>query len=67
MFRRFEDLFAAHDWNQRVVVSWERRAIIISYPYREDVFSLRIAFTRLNPNYLILSLDLIFPCAYCML
>ena len=50
VFRRFGDSFAAHDWNQRVVVSWEESAIRFSYQYNGDVFSLRIAFARFNPN-----------------
>ena len=61
VFIKFEDPFAAHDRNQWVVVSWERSAIIISYPCSGGVFSLRIVFTRFNPGYLIFSLDLIFP------
>ena len=56
VFRRFGDPFAAHDRNQRVVVSWERSAIKISYPCSGGVFSLRIAFTRFNPGYIFLPL-----------
>ena len=39
--------YAAHDRNQRVVVSWERSANKFSY---RGVFSLRIVFVRFNPS-----------------
>ena len=70
VFRRFGDLFAAHDQNQRVVVSWERSAIIFFYPCIEGVFSLRIVFARFNPDWLFLpllyfSLCLLYDIVHC--
>ena len=56
VFIRFGDPFAIHNRNQRVVVSWERSAIRISYPCSGGVFSLRITFTRFNPGYIFLPL-----------
>ena len=50
VFKRFGDPFAAHDRNQRIVVSWESIIDLCG------VFSLRIAFTRFNPDYIFLSL-----------
>ena len=62
VFIRFGDPFAAHDRNQRVVVSWERSAIRISYPCSGGVFSLRIAFTRFNPGLYLSSLNFFSLC-----
>ena len=56
VFIRSGDPFTAHDRNQRVVVSWERSVIRISYPCSGGVFSLKIAFTRFNSGYIFLPL-----------
>jgi len=50
VFRRFGDPFVVYDRNQWVVVFWERSAIKFFYQCSEDVFSLKIAFVRCNPD-----------------